>query len=368
MPYIIFPYDSSNADSLKNFSLFETYVEDDPIVTSSINCFKYSTACGKFGFIPGRLSISYPPHTEKRHLSHRTIYSQSYETLRNDVLSYNLHNYTTFSELKDEALKRPLFLLVSRCNAGDLEVKLPIIHQLVRLFSNDNIAFGFVTSPFIYEKFSIHPLTSFVSVNYLPPLSIKDDSDNFISDSFSHNTFRGDFTLESLAEFVFNNLQVAWGPRSVTNRLAITYVGSSVPADIVKGLENATTDYPLIFENTSVHKFISQAICMDDIECLAVVDYKTYRAISIPIYETTSINSNTMEMVAHFLSHFDELWKKLPFIKRVKSRFFIFQATNMVSFFVISFIFGLSLMLISSFARNRSVECTIGVEEKHKTQ
>ena len=328
----------------KMFFFFQENVSDDNnIATTDINCFKHSYICSKYNLIPGSISISYPPHSENFH---------SFPIkLNNEGISLRLQ------EIFEAAQKKPLFLLVARPNAGDLEYKLPMIRELAIKLVHKDITFGIVTVPYIYEQFANYPLTAFVSIKAIPPLSLSSFKNNnepysFISKKMEHITFHGDFTIESLINFVFNNAQVVWGPRRITSKIGIAYVGRNLSKDVYESLIPYITNYPLIFENITSSPFILSGICHSvENECLAVVDYKSYRSIVIPLNE--SFNS---EIILNTISNFEQLWKEQSFIKRLKGRLYLFISTNISAFLAIGILLSVVIFGISFIHNDKTVQ------------
>ena len=333
LPHIIIPYYPYQEEtiSLTNKFLNESS-SNESYVAASINCDKYTTVCSMIELQPGKIFVSFPPHGTLQ-ASNRKITEKNINQLASDVTVNGLYrDITTINQLQDIANECPLFCLFARSNAGDLEVKLPVVEQLAKFFVHRNVRFAFVTEFSLYEKFARHPLTSFV----------------FVSPSLKHSTQRGDFTLENLIDFVKKYEQPIWKELidDPPSQAALTIVGKDLndtkraehedyfesnnddnddiddddidtdqkiktydekydsdDLNFVDEFKRYQAQYPMVFVDNEKEAMRAYSICGDSLRCIAVVDFKKFRSIIIP-------ENATETEILKTLRDFNSIWKK----------------------------------------------------------
>ncbi|KAK8867038.1 hypothetical protein M9Y10_010007 [Tritrichomonas musculus] len=350
LPHIVFPYYPYQKEviSLSNEFINESSTNTS-YVAASIDCNQYTTVCSTLELKPGSVFVSFPPH---RHLqaSNRAITEENIKQLASDLTVQGLYrDITTIEQLQKIANECPLFCLFARSNAGDLEVKLPIVERLAKLYVHRNVRFAFITEFSLYEKFARHPLTSFV----------------FVAPSLAHSTQRGDFTLENLAEFVIKYEQPIWQELidNPPHQVALTIVGNSLNdtrkvndnsfdsnnydtddidedegdfdfinknknleqnknndqnPSFVEEFERYQAQYPMVFVNSSSDSMKAYSICKNSDRCIAAVDFRKFKSIIIP-----ESASNTE--ILRYLREFNSIWSKQKTYDKISN-----IASNMV--------------------------------------
>lgn len=344
LPHIIIPYYpyQNETISLANKFLNESS-SNESYVAASINCDQYTTVCSLLELNPGFIFASFPPH---RYLqaSNRKINLKNIRQLASDVSVNGLYrDITTIQQLQEIANECPLFCLFARSNAGDLEVKLPVVEQIAKIFVQRNVRFAFITEFSLYEKFARHPLTSFV----------------YVSPSLKHSTQRGDFTLENLLDFVKKYEQPVWQELIDTppSHVALTIVGKNLndtkrtkktdpfeslinideddidedeDIDFDQNQKNTINDniddndnstfvdkfkryqaqYPMVFVDNEKESSRAFSICHESMRCIAVVDFKKFRSIIIP-------EDATETEILKTLRDFNSIWKQKKLTERI---------------------------------------------------
>lgn len=340
LPHIIFPYYPYQKEII---SLTEQFLNESSsnqsYVAASINCDQYTTVCSILKLKPGSIFVSYPPH---KHLqaSNRIVNTKNINQIASDVIVQGLYrDITTIEQIQEMANECPLFCLFARSNAGDLEVKLPVVEKLARIFVHRNIRFAFVTEFSLYEKFARHPLTSFV----------------YVSPSLKHSTQRGDFTLENLINFVKKYEQPVWHEviDNPPSQVALTIVGknlndtkrvekadpfeteqnfdnddidnddefdsnlrtqnnndkNSKESDFINEFQRYQTQFPMIFVDNEKEYMRAFSICNEPVKCIAAVDFKKFRSIVIP-------EKATETEILRTIRDFNSIWSKKKWTER----------------------------------------------------
>lgn len=298
LPHILFPHSSYHSAPLSIFNDFcnETS-EETRFVTASIDCSVNPTFCSMLKLKPGKISVSFPPHNVIRS-SKIDVSLDNIRELAIDVIGNGIRKLESDEEVEKEAKKRPLFALVARPNAGDLEIKLPILEDLAKKLIGFDVCFALITDMGLYEKYSHYPLSMFV----------------YITPNLQFTSFRGDFDLMNLAMFVNQHEKITWGsPMPVPSERSIVFIGNegTLQKEIINKFKEYEAQYPTIFINEKENKRILNALC-EGSECLSIIDFKLFKAIK-------NINLNTSaEDVIQTLNNFDEEWKNVSLIDRLK--------------------------------------------------
>ncbi|OHT15724.1 hypothetical protein TRFO_13893 [Tritrichomonas foetus] len=304
LPYIIIPYYNYQTEIIEIAKDFIAETETNKsFVVASIDCDQFKTVCSDMDLKPSHLYVSYPPHNRAKQ-SNRKITPKNIRQLASDLSVSGLYNFSQQDEILEAANDCPLFCLVARSNAGDLEVKLPIVKELAHLFAHRNVRFAFVTDFALYEKYAHHPLTAFV----------------FISPGNKHATHRGDFTLQSLAEFVTQFEQPVWGPPLPPKNPALVMVGKALNNETVEEFRNYQNRIPMVFINNEEDSIRARTICKDEDSCLAAVDFKKFRSVVIPN------NIHTEEKIK-ILNDLNNIWNNQTLQEKVIDQ--IYTAINM---------------------------------------
>ena len=347
IPYLILPYYPYQKDFINITSSFLEYSEgNSSFGAAKIDCDAFTTVCSSFKLQPGKVFVSYPPHKHPKE-SNRKVSFQNLVDLAYDVSVDGLHEISTKEEVKMLSSKAPLFCLVARPNAGDLEVKLPIVKKVAKLYSHRNVKFGFITESFLYEQYANYPLTAFV----------------FISPSDKHSTHRGDFTIENLVEFIGDFEQPVWGPPLPPKKIALTYVGKDT-GDIIQEFAKHETYQPLVFINSSTTESIgiAKTICDYKIPCLAAVDFNSFKWSVIPR------NLNTTEKKIEAFHEMEVKWNQQPLFNRLTNQFNLGFLMNFNTITTCGLVFSIFISLVALFFLDKKYEIDDPRKPKNKSK
>jgi len=262
-PSLIFPHYPGMETSV---SVFNDFAEkSDEVFFFSLDCLQHRTYCMKLSLKPGFLHI-YDNITKENYPIVKEISEESIKYAIKIAYIRNVHVLVNKEQVLSLSSKAPLFLLVARPNAGDLETKRPIFNELAMRYIGKNVSFGFVTDANLYEQFSHYPLTALVCV----------------SPSLKHLSYRGLFNIEEIKVFVDSNLHHVWDyPKSI-NAPALTIVGNSKYFYKVSNeYADYETQFPMAYVNSTSNGLLARSICGPSCQCTAIVDYGHYSAYII---------------------------------------------------------------------------------------
>ncbi|KAH0795558.1 hypothetical protein GPJ56_000437 [Histomonas meleagridis] len=271
----------------------------------------------------------------------------SIRQLSEDVKCQGYHELNTLEEVKSFSSRTPLFCLVARANAGDLEIKLPILRELSQNFIHHDIKFGLITEMSLYETFSHYPLTSFV----------------YISPNLKFTSFRNDFTLQNLITFIYLHEQHPWDSPLPPITPSITYVGPTVDSNTRKHFLEYEAKYPFVHVNNINDPVLARSICQNTSSCFAVVDFNKFKSVRF------EIDDNDEDQITNLMSQFEEEWKNIPILKRIKISAEISFALYSKVYYVVGMIIVIVVVAVIMFFMdmNREIEDT-RIAKKEKKQ
>ena len=325
-PRIAFPYYPKNAKELAIFNEFQDSFSEDPnLTTLSVDCLKHRTYCAKYNFVPGKLYVSIFDHESPVKIEENV----TYELLQEIIPRAKNHGYikvNSESEISALAAKKPLFLFVSRPNAGDLPQKKPVFTRLSSHYIGKNMTFAYSTNNYVYEKYANYPHVAFV---YVAP------SGGFL-------TYRGNFQKENVDIFIRQHAQPVLSEKVLTRQKAITVVGNSEFYDTAnKTLADFQTKIPIVYVDSKKNLDIASKYCNGKYQCIAIVDYYNFRAVQCTSEEPEQIEST--------ISSFDEIWNSYPWTQKISTIYYIATNVHETTYYMILgctflFIFNLILM------------------------
>ena len=331
-PRIIFPYYPHMKNELELFQNFEIKTKNNETFTTlSVDCLQHRTYCAKFNLQPGKLSVSIIDHENPKQINQPI----SQETIAEAVTLVTNHGYLkikTIDEVRKIASKVPLFLLVTRPNAGDLEEKKPIFAQVARSNIGKPLAFGYVTDKVLYEEYAHYPYIAFV----------------YVSPSGNHLSFRGEFTVDNIQTFVDLHTQPFLSAPVLGKDILVTTIVGNDDFYNKAQEEFSVLDAKLqvAYVNSTSSLQTAEVLCHGKYQCVAVANYKTYKAVSC--------GNDISNSIDECVSKFAEKWSSYPLAERIKTRFMLSYYFNPVSYTIIacctSFViaFGFLIMLDSS--------------------
>lgn len=338
LPHILFPYSSYHSSSLSIFNDFckETSTEER-LVTSSIDCSAHPTLCSMLKLKPGKVGISFPPHDAIR-TSKMEVTLDNLRDLAADVIANGVRKLNNEEDVAKEAKKRSLFALVARANAGDLEIKLPVLEDLAKRLIGFNVCFALITNMTLYEKYSHYPLSMFV----------------YITPNLEFTSFRGDFELMNLGIFVKSHEKITWGsPIPIPNDRSIVYLGNvrTLEKEIKNKFKEYEAQYTMIYSDKNENKKLFNTLCEEG-ECMSIVDFKSFKAIKNVKVDTSA------EDIIQMLNNFDEKWKNITLLERSKTFIGISFSLYSHIYYVCAIIFlmVLSAIILYFVDVNREIE------------
>lgn len=322
-PHIIFPYFPYQENLVSNFTLFEELTrENESFITVGLNCDVHKTVCSKFRFVTGKIYISMPPHKIQRQ-SNREITVSSLKQLADDAKDLGVHVISSMEEITEVASQRPLFLLIARTYAGDLESKVRVLTELGPKWIHRNVQIALLENDDVYKMIGTDPLSTFAFVP--PSFSYENENPKLVS-------YRGEFDVDKISEFITQYEQPVWGEPIPPRKTSIAYVGPILEESIKEKFVALESSYPLVYINSTSNSLLSSILCENAEKCFAIINFQEFRKLDVPC--TTSVFE-----IAHIINEFHTIWNAKPLIERVKS--FIF-----LSFALYSKIYFLSILLL----------------------
>ncbi|EAY04242.1 hypothetical protein TVAG_474480 [Trichomonas vaginalis G3] len=297
LPRIIFPYYPRMTQQIKAFKHFEKRTQDnETFVTVSVNCLEERTFCSRYKLQAGQISVSLHDHEHPVKIS-RKIDAENLNEISQIVSNHGYLTIDTPEQITAITQNKPLFMLVSRANAGDLEEKKPSFEKLAISNIDSGCIFAFVTSPYLYEKYAHYPYISFV----------------FIHHDGKFTSYRGDFSIESLQTFVSHHAQPFMGHPVATDATKIVAVGNDAYfKQISEKLDKIDFYVPSSYLNTTNIMKAVPYLCNGKYQCLGIFRPNQFKLVLI---NETDIASADIR-----ISQFDSLWKEVPFAEKFKIR------------------------------------------------
>ena len=289
LPHIVIPFYPHMNDIKTLAQEFADNADSDrEYAVGLIDCSRHPSVCADKKLVPGKMSLSVPPFNKLK-VSNRPLTEEGLTHASEDLTVSNVHQLRSLQDVEKLAKRANLFAIVARDNAGDLEMKIPILKELASRLVHYNVVFGIARDPAVYEKFAEYPLTAFVR----------------ITGNLEYEPFKGDFTLSRLADFVVEHCHKPWSHWDEQTGVAIVRVARKLDSSEYVDLE---ATHSLVFVNSSSEQSLANTRCGGRTSCDAVVDFKTCRALRIPD------GANVTE----FFDEFDEEFGKLPLFDKVK--------------------------------------------------
>lgn len=312
LPRIIFPYYPRMIKEIETFNDFVDYTENnETFVTLSVNCLEERTYCSRFHLQPGKISVSLQDHEHPVKIN-RPITQESLEEISKIVTGHGYLELSTSEEIDAISAVKPLFMLVSRANAGDLSEKKPVFEKLAIENIDSGCIFAFVTSPYLYEKYAHYPYIAFV----------------FINQNKKFTSYRGDFSYDSLKSFVKYHAQPFMGSPVATDVTKIVAIGNDdYYKQISEKLREIDFYVPTGYINTTNIMKTVPFLCEGKYQCLTLMRPNQLKLVLI---NETDIPSSDIK-----ISQFDAMWKDVPFVQSIKIRAAICFLFYYIPFYII---------------------------------
>ena len=330
-PRFIFPYYPRMKEKIEMFSDFEIkHEEDNKISTIAVDCLKYRTQCAKYHLNPGKLYISIFDHENPSEIVEE-INPELLEELHNRSINHGYIKITTEEEVNKYANEKPLFLFVTRPNAGDLQQKKPVFARIASHNIGRKLIFGYVTNPVLYEQYAKYPYNAFV----------------YVSPSGKHLTFRGDFNMQQLEFFINQHSQPVLGD-PVTKDKSIVVVGNEEFYESAKDkLVDFQTITPIVYINASENMQKASYFCDGKYQCISIVDFSRYSVVpcgaNIDIL-TIQTNINT----------FDTVWKSYPLQNRIYTALTVSYSLHPNEYYMLGSIIALLIIYLLFYSLDSS--------------
>ena len=322
-PKFVFAYYPRMQQKIEAFEEFESkHADDKNISTLAVNCIKHRTYCAKYHYYPGRLYISIFDH-EKPTEYNDEFNAKTLDNLYNISIGHGYVKISTEEEVSQYANQNPLFLFVTRSNAGDLQQKKPVFARVASHNIGKNLIFGYVTSPILYEKYAKYPYNAFV----------------YVSPSGKYLSFRGNFDQENLEFFIKQHSQPVLGD-PITKEKSIVVVGNEQFYDRAQiELADFQTVTPIVYINSTQNKDKASYFCDGKYQCVSIVDFAT--AALVPC--GTDINIQTIQTN---IVTFDTIWNGYPLFKRLYTSITVSYNLHPTDYYVLAAILVIPILYI----------------------
>ena len=280
-PFVLFPYFDAESDGLRVFE--EATREEEDVVVAALDCVAEVTACSRMGVRPGGVYVSFPPHRRVLR-SQREFSVAGLRALVRDVRDGNVRfDIDSVEKVREVAGEAPLFALVARSNAGDLEGKRPAFEEVAKESVNSRMTFAVLSESALYEMFGVYPLSSFV---FIPP-------------TLKHVTFSGEFEVGRLEAFVAEHGHRAYSSDWPKEGVAVVIASENWAKDVSDGLLGLVN---VVVTNGSL-------IFCKEKGCVPLVDFTNSRVVRLGGYDRKTVEKA--------LSEFDSLWNAVPIPEKV---------------------------------------------------
>ena len=277
-PFVLFPYFDPQSDGLSVFE--EAMREEEGVVVAALDCVAEVTACSRMGARPGGVYVSFPPHRRALR-SQREFSVAGLRALARDVRGGNVRlDLNSVEKVREVAGEVPLFALVARSNAGDLEGKRPVFEEVARESVNLRMAFAVLTETALYERFGVYPLSSFV---FIPP-------------TLKHVTFTGEFEVEKLEAFVAEHGHRVYSSDWPKEGVAVVIDREKEVSDELLELVNV-----VVTNGSSI-------FCREK-GCVVLVDFTNSRAVKLSGYDRKTVEKAVSEL--------EPMWNEVPVPEKV---------------------------------------------------
>jgi hypothetical protein len=257
LPSILFPHYPYHKTSL---AIFDHFLNSTTIA-GKLDCSHFPTICAFHRLTPGKVHVLLPNGLYRP--IQRPFSSSSLLQLSDDLSVSNWVQFDTIDQIIEFANRSRLFCLVARSNAGDLEQKQSVIRTLALNSIDLNAAFGIILDSELYERFGRYPLTTFV----------------YISQNLSSDTFRGDFEMDRLADFLrTHDPSIQSGYRKIE-------------------IDSQTK--------------LRELLCLDGLRCFICVDFERFRAIPL----------DDGDQIEEMIPEFEKIWRQFGRGKRARITF-----------------------------------------------
>ena len=322
-PRILYTSYGQETEKTKNFNKFQELTnKNETFLTAGVDCLKHKTFCSRYKLLPNEIYVSFKDH-EKNFNVKTEITIENLQELSAVVANNGYLYLNSESSIAEKSKNKPLFLFVTRPNAGDLEEKKPIFEEVTSELVGRGVIFGYVDDAILYYKYSHYP---YISVVFVPPQG------EFVS-------FKDQFTSENIIKFVNEYSYKRYSEPSRDGAVEMIIVGDNEYLNEMESkYENVSYNIRISYLS-SLELEKASALCNGKHKCIALANLKKGKVVSYDDIDASGVES--------CINDFESSWKKMMIVDKLKTMFFVFYSFNKDVFIVsCCLVFAVSFLLL----------------------